>query len=124
MLRRRFTQRLRAIAPIYDGVTTLGTRLRRTCPNMTDSGCDNRALCSPPQTANKKMMSTLPAIAEDAPSNDQRSAPAPTLKHTVSKGSIQEMSQHVDPRRRSRSLSDEAIQKTYEERYATKEKGD
>ena len=80
--------------------------------------------CSPPQTANKKMMSTLPAIAEDAPSNDQRSAPAPTLKHTVSKGSIQEMSQHVDPRRRSRSLSDEAIQKTYEERYATKEKGD
>ena len=55
---------------------------------------------------------------------DQRSAPAPTLKHTVSKGSIQEMSQHVDPRRRSRSLSDEAIQKTYEERYANKEKGD
>ena len=80
--------------------------------------------CSPPQTAYNKMMSTLPAIAEDAPSNDQRSAPAPTLKHTVSKGSIQEMSQHVDPRRRSRSLSDEAIQKTYEERYATKEKGD
>ena len=80
--------------------------------------------CSPPQTANKKMMSTLPAIAEDAPSNDQRSAPAPTLKHTVSKGSRQEMSQHVDPRRRSRSLSDEAIEKTYEERYATKAKGD
>ena len=70
------------------------------------------------------MMSTLPAIAEDAPSNDQRSAPPPTLKHAVSKGSIQEMSQHVDPRRRSRSLSDEAIQKTYEERYANKEKGD
>ena len=69
-------------------------------------------------------MSPLPAISEDAPSNDQRSAPAPTLKHTVSKGSIQEMSQHVDPRRRSRSLSDEAIQKTYEERYATKAKGD
>ena len=93
---------------------------------LTDSGCDKGPVlsCSPPQTANKKMMSTLPAIAEDAPSNDQRSAPAPTLKHTVSKGSIQEMSQHVDPRRRSRSLSDEAIEKTYEERYATKAKGD
>ena len=70
------------------------------------------------------MMSTLPAIAEDAPSNDQRSAPPPSLKHAVSQGSIQEMAQHVDPRRRSRSLSDEAIQKTYEERYANKEKGD
>ena len=70
------------------------------------------------------MMSTLPSISEDQPSNDQRSSPPKTLKHAVSKGSIQEMSQHVDPRRRSRSLSDEAIQKTYEERYATKEKGD
>ena len=108
------------------GGATLGTRLRRTCPHMTDSGCDKGPVlsCSPPQTVYHKMMSTLPAIAEDAPSNDQRSAPPPTLKHTVSKGSIQEMSQHVDPRRRSRSLSDEAIQKTYEERYATKEKGD
>ena len=69
-------------------------------------------------------MPPLPAIAEDAPSTDQRSAPLPTLKHAVSKGSILEMCQHVDPRRRSRSLSDEAIQKTYEERYATKAKGD
>ena len=46
------------------------------------------------------------------------------MKHAVSKGSSQEMSEHVDPRRRPRSLSDEAIQKTYEERYATKAKGD
>ena len=69
-------------------------------------------------------MPPLPAIAEDAPSTDQRSAPLPTLKHAVSKGSILEMSQHVDPRRRARSLSDEFIQKTYEERYATKAKGD
>ena len=69
-------------------------------------------------------MSPLSAIAEDAPSNDSRSAPPPTLKHAVSKGSIQEILQHVDPRRRSRSLSDEYIQKTYEERYATKAKGD
>ena len=80
--------------------------------------------CSPPHTAHTTMMSTLPSISEDQPSNDQRSAPPPTLTHAVSKGSIQEMSQHVDPRRRSRSLSDEAIQKTYEERYANKEKGD
>ena len=65
----------------------------------------------------------MPSISEDAPSTDQRSAPAPTLKHAVSKGSILEMSQHVDPRRRARSLSDEFIQKTYEERYATKAKG-
>ena len=70
------------------------------------------------------MMSPLPAISEDAPSTDQRSAPLPTLKHAVSKGSILELCQHVDPRRRARSLSDEFIQKTYEERYATKEKGD
>ena len=70
------------------------------------------------------MMPPLPAIAEDAPSNDSRSAPPPTLKHAVSKGSILEMCQHVDPRRRARSLSDEFIQKTYEERYANKEKGD
>ena len=70
------------------------------------------------------MMSPLPAIAEDAPSNDSRSAPPTTLKHAVSIGSIQEILQHVDPRRRSRSLSDEFIQKTYEERYATKAKGD
>ena len=56
--------------------------------------------------------------------NEQRSAPLPTLKHAVSKGSILEMCQHVDPRRRARSLSDEFIQKTYEERYATKAKGD
>ncbi len=70
------------------------------------------------------MMPPLPAIAEDAPSNDQRSAPPPSLKHAVSQGSILEMSQHVDPRRRARSLSDEFIQKTYEERYATKAKGD
>ena len=69
------------------------------------------------------MMPPLPAIAEDAPSHDQRSAPAPTLKHAVSKGSLLELSQHVDPRRRARSLSDEFIQKTYEERYATKAKG-
>ena len=69
------------------------------------------------------MMPPLPAIAEDAPSDDQRSAPAPTLKHAVSKGSILELCQHVDPRRRSRALSDEFIQKTYEERYATKAKG-
>ena len=68
------------------------------------------------------MMSPLPAISEDQPSDDQRSAP--TLKHAVSKGSILEMCQHVDPRRRARSLSDEFIQKTYEERYATKAKGD
>ena len=66
----------------------------------------------------------MPSIREDAPSNDQRSAPAPTLKHAVSKGSLLELSQHVDPRRRARSLSDEFIQKTYEERYATKAKGD
>ena len=70
------------------------------------------------------MMPPLPAIAEDAPSNDSRSAPPPTLKHAVSKGSLLELSQHVDPRRRARSLSDEFIQKTYEERYATKAKGD
>ena len=69
------------------------------------------------------MMPPLPAIAEDAPSNASRSAPPPTLKHAVSKGSILELCQHVDPRRRARSLSDEFIQKTYEERYATKEKG-
>ena len=68
-------------------------------------------------------MPPLPAIAEDAPSNDSRSAPPTTLKHAVSKGSILELCQHVDPRRRARSLSDEFIQKTYEERYATKEKG-
>ena len=70
------------------------------------------------------MMPPLPAIAEDAPSHEQRSAPLPTLKHAVSKGSILEMCQHVDPRRRARSLSDEFIQKTYEERYASKAKGD
>ena len=70
------------------------------------------------------MMSQLPAISEDAPSNDSRSAPPQTLKHAVSKGSILELCQHVDPRRRARSLSDEFIQKTYEERYATKAKGD
>ena len=70
------------------------------------------------------MMSPLPAISEDQPSNDARSAPPTTLKHAVSIGSIQEILQHVDPRRRSRSLSDEFIQKTYEERYATKAKGD
>ena len=70
------------------------------------------------------MMPPLPAIAEDAPSNDSRSAPPTTLKHAVSKGSILEMCQHVDPRRRARSLSDEFIQKTYEERYASKAKGD
>ena len=70
------------------------------------------------------MMSPLPAISEDAPSHDQRSAPSQTLKHAVSKGSLLEMCQHVDPRRRARSLSDEFIQKTYEERYATKAKGD
>ena len=51
------------------------------------------------------------------------SAPLPTLKHAVSKGSLLELCQHVDPRRRARSLSDEFIQKTYEERYATKAKG-
>ena len=70
------------------------------------------------------MMSPLPAISEDQPSHDQRSAPLPTLKHAVSKGSLQELCQHVDPRRRARSLSDEFIQKTYAERYATKAKGD
>ena len=70
------------------------------------------------------MMPPLPAIAEDAPSTDQRSAPPSTLKHAVSKGSILELCQHVDPRRRARSLSDEFIQKTYEERYASKAKGD
>ena len=70
------------------------------------------------------MMSQLPAISEDAPSDDQRSAPSQTLKHAVSKGSILELCQHVDPRRRARSLSDEFIHKTYEERYATKAKGD
>ena len=70
------------------------------------------------------MMSPLPAISEDQPSHDQRSAPLPTLKHAVSKGSLLELCQHVDPRRRARSLSDEFIQKTYEERYANKEKGD
>ena len=70
------------------------------------------------------MMPPLPAIADDAPSNDSRSAPPTTLKHAVSKGSILELCQHVDPRRRARSLSDEFIQKTYEERYATKAKGD
>ena len=69
------------------------------------------------------MMPPLPAIAEDAPSHDQRSAPPQTLKHAVSKGSLLELSQHVDPRRRARSLSDKFIQKTYEERYANKEKG-
>ena len=69
------------------------------------------------------MMSPLPAISEDQPSHDERSAPLPTLKHAVSKGSLLELCQHVDPRRRARSLSDEFIQKTYEERYATKEKG-
>ena len=69
-------------------------------------------------------MSPLPAIAEDAPSNESRSAPPTTLKHAVSKGSILELCQHVDPRRRARSLSDEFIQKTYAERYANKEKGD
>ena len=70
------------------------------------------------------MMPPLPAIAEDAPSNESRSAPPTTLKHAVSKGSILELCQHVDPRRRARSLSDEFIQKTYAERYATKAKGD
>ena len=70
------------------------------------------------------MMPPLPAIAEDAPSTDSRSAPPPSLKHAVSIGSIQEILQHVAPRRRSRSLSDEFIQKTYEERYASKAKGD
>ena len=70
------------------------------------------------------MMPPLPAIAEDAPSNDSRSAPPPTRKPAVSTGPIREMCQHVDPRRRARSLSDEFIQKTYEERYATKAKGD
>ena len=70
------------------------------------------------------MMPPLPAIAEDAPSTDSRSAPPPALKHAVSKGSILELCQHVDPRRRARSLSDEFIQKTYAERYATKAKGD
>ena len=70
------------------------------------------------------MMSPLPAISEDQPSNDARSAPPTTLKHAVSKGSLLELCQHVDPRRRARSLSDEFIQKTYEERYANKEKGD
>ncbi len=70
------------------------------------------------------MMSPLPAISEDQPSHDQRSAPLPTLKHAVSNGSLLELCQHVDPRRRARSLSDEFIQKTYAERYATKAKGD
>ena len=70
------------------------------------------------------MMSPLPAISEDQPSHDQRSAPLPTLKHAVSKETLLELCQHVDPRRRARSLSDEFIQKTYEERYATKAKGD
>ena len=70
------------------------------------------------------MMSPLPAISEDQPSHDQRSAPLPTLKHAVSKGSLLELCQRVDPRRRARSLSDEFIQKTYAERYATKAKGD
>ena len=69
-------------------------------------------------------MSPLPAISEDQSSNDARSAPPTTLKHAVSKGSLLELSQHVDPRRRARSLSDEFIQKTYEERYASKAKGD
>ena len=89
---------------------------------MSFSGIDQhhkRAKGRPKAAPNTTMM---PAISEDQPSHDQRSAPAPTLKHAVSKGSILELCQHVDPRRRARSLSDEFIQKTYEERYATKEK--